>query len=107
MIWNCSGLDAPRYEVFKEKSLLAEEKLPTDIVQIPYATIREDVFHRIKQRGFDVWGCFAGTNAERMKDLHRVLLQNNANGILLANWIPCIEDNRDRLIDTVNQFKLI
>ncbi len=107
MIWNCSCLGSARYEVFKDKSLLAEEHLPTDIVQIPYAITDENDLARIKLKGFELWGCHAGVDPQRMKNLCGWLAQNSAEGILLANWIPCIQENRELLIETINQFSLI
>ena len=104
IIWNCSALNAPKYEMFKEKSLLAEKKIPRDIVHIPYLNITSEIFCRIIDSGFTVWGSpFAGAEAASIKTMCKNLLRCGGEGVLLTKWIPFIKANRKELLEHIRE----
>jgi hypothetical protein len=105
VIWNASALSLPEFDHFKEKSLLAEKAIPRDVVHVvyDYRSVQPEVFQRILDAGFELWGAPSGfgedpAQVERMRD---VLLCCGGSGILLTRWIPCVQANRGTLLSHV------
>jgi hypothetical protein len=108
IIWNASALRKAEFEVFKEKSLIAEEAISSDIIQIvfDYVDVQPEIFHRLRNKGFSIWGA-PGDNPSQVEEMRDVLLKCDGQGILLTRWIPCIEQNRDDLLNYIGRVGLL
>ncbi len=105
LIWNDSACHWPAADIHREKSLYAEERIPTDIVQVlwDYGNWDPTAMKRIHGRGFEVWGA-PGDDVAGMRDQ---LFSLGATGILLTCWTPCIPENRNRLLDRARAGRLL
>ncbi len=104
IIWNDSP-HAGAALIHAEKSLAAEDSIPTDIVQVPwdYRRRRPEIIERLVSKGFPVWGA-PGRSMEQVAGWREDLIKLGGQGILLTNWIGCTEENRAELLDQVNNF---
>jgi hypothetical protein len=104
IIWNDSA-HKERALVHAEKSLVAEQQIPRDVVQAvwDYSSARPDIVRRLVQAGFEVWGA-PGQEPDQARQWRQAILQHGGRGLLMTNWIPCRRPNRAkflRLIRTV------
>ncbi|MBN1937543.1 MAG: hypothetical protein JW934_22995 [Anaerolineae bacterium] len=108
IIWNATALRKAEFEVFKEKSLVAEKAIPNDVIQVvfDYVDVQPEIFERLRNRKFPIWGA-PGDNPSQVETMRDVLLKYNGQGILLTRWIPCIEQNRDGLLNYINRTGLL
>lgn len=102
MIWNDSVCDWPRAAIHKAKSLYAETRIPTDVVQIlwDYWDVRPQALQRLVDRGFEAWVA-PGGDAGKAAGWRQTVEDVGAHGLLLTHWTPCIRDTRDKLIDRI------
>jgi hypothetical protein len=103
VVWNdAATMDGP-HEVFGEKCLFAETKIPKDVVQVPwcYSFTQPKTVTRLVKRGFDVWGAPA-PKIEQAESWKKDLLRYGGKGILLTRWIPCRPGNRKELLRVIN-----
>ena len=103
VIWNDSACHWPPAAVHREKSLAAEEHAPKDIIHVIWdygEEIDTDAFKRATARGLTVWGA-PGTHGNSVEAMLRVLEDCGGEGIVLTRWIPCIAENRDKLIGRI------
>ena len=102
IIWNGGLTDAPAWMVIAEKSLVAEKAIPRDIVQLHWRYDRcpTSDLRRIAKAGFELWGAPGGT-PERARAFRDALLRLGGKGLVMTAWIPCIEENRKRLLDQI------
>jgi len=104
IIWNDSAHKG-RALVHAEKSLVAEQHIPRDVVQAvwDYSSAWPDIVRRLVQAGFEVWGA-PGQDPDQARQWRQAILQHGGQGLLMTNWIPCRRPNRAkflRLIRTV------
>ena len=104
LIWNASALSKPEFEVFKEKSIMAEKAISKDIVQIlfDYSAVQAKIFRRILDEGFELWGA-PGLDPVQIEEMRDLLLRYGGQGILLTRWIPCMPANREQLLNHVRR----
>ena len=104
VIWNDSAttMGGP-YEVFGEKCMHAETKIPKDVVQAPwcYHASQPKTIARLTSEGFDLWGA-PGPQPEQAKAWKNDLLKYGGKGVLLTRWIPCRRGNRKELLRVIN-----
>ena len=102
VIWNDSACGWPAADIHKEKSLLAEELAPKDVIHVvwDYAGADPKIFRRIRTRGLDVWGAPGGT-PELVGKMRDTLRKCGGTGIVLTRWAPCIRKNRDLLLTQI------
>ncbi|MHB9131390.1 MAG: hypothetical protein ACYDBB_09910 [Armatimonadota bacterium] len=102
IIWNDSECDWPAADIHKEKSLFAEERIPTDVVELlwNYWDIRSQALPRLRDRGFEVW-LAPGGDAEHAKGWRQALLERDGAGMVVTHWTPCIQENRQQLLDRI------
>lgn len=100
VIWNDSALAGTRYDVFAEKCLAAEKKIPKDVVQVPWCYDRPlpEIIRRLAGEGFEVWGA-PGRNPEQVSKWKEALLQYGGKGLLFTRWIPCRRSNRSDFLN--------
>jgi hypothetical protein len=103
VIWNDSFMMGGPYEVFGEKCMAAEKKIPKDVVQVPwcYSAPQPKIVARLAGQGFDVWGA-PGSKPEQAELWKKALLRYGGKGILLTRWIPCRPANRRELLRVIN-----
>lgn len=101
IIWNDSSYGG-RILVHAEKSLVAEKKIPKDIVQVlwDYSNVQPKIIHRLVQEGFEVWGA-PGPSAEKVLKWRQTILDYGGKGLLLTMWIPCSKSNRFKLLQFI------
>ena len=101
IIWNDSSYGG-RVLVHAEKSLVAEKKIPKDIVQVlwDYSNVQPKIIHRLVQEGFEVWGA-PGPSAEKVLKWRQTILDYGGKGLLLTMWIPCSKSNRFKLLQFI------
>lgn len=103
VIWNDSACRAPEAQVFVEKSAVAEQRIPKDIVHVVWEYSGEgyqEALERVRARGFDVWGA-PGRSVELVQSMRDVLFRVRGSGIVLTKWIPCIPSNASELTDFI------
>jgi len=94
----------PGGRVHREKSYLAEKKIPKDVVQLMwnYSHPMPDMIRRLCRKGFEVWGAPGGTpekTAEWRDDLKRY----GGKGMLLTKWVPCRPGNRRDMLKLIRE----
>ncbi|MBA7499502.1 MAG: hypothetical protein GH144_01630 [Clostridia bacterium] len=101
IIWNDSS-HGGKMLVHAEKSLVAEKKIPKDIVQVlwDYSNVQPKIIRRLIKEGFQVWGA-PGPNAEKVLKWREAILHYGGKGLLLTMWIPCSLSNRSKLIQFI------
>ena len=99
VIWNASALRKAEFEVFKEKSIMAEEAISREVIQVvfDYVGVQPEIFQRLTEGGFAVWGA-PGSNPPQVAAMRDTLLDCCGQGIMLTRWIPCIQANRADLL---------
>jgi hypothetical protein len=111
VIWNASALAAREFEAFKEKSMVAEEAIPRDVVHVlfDYRRVQPEIFRRILGAGFDLWGAPSGFGEDpaQVEHIRDVLLRYGGNGILLTRWIPCVQANREILLSHIRMLGVL
>lgn len=102
IIWNDSACYWPQAAIHRDKSLAAEKAIPKDIVQVlwDYSDVKTENIRRIRDAGFELWGAPGADTAQVIK-LRKALLQYGGTGILLTRWIPCVQANREVLLNHV------
>ncbi len=94
----------PGGRVHREKSYLAEKKIPRDVVQLlwNYRYALPDVIRRLSRKGFEVWGA-PGWELEQVEEWKRDLLKYGATGMLLTKWVPCRPGNRRDILKLIRE----
>jgi hypothetical protein len=102
VIWNDSATLGGPYEVFAEKCMIAEKKIPKDLVQIPwwYSAPQPKAIRRLVKEGFEVWGA-PGRDPEQVRAWKNDLLKLGGTGIFLTRWIPCKPANRKDFLNLI------
>jgi len=103
VIWNDSACLWPKAEVFREKSLFAEQRIPKDIIQAVWDYVGDAfpaAFDRLRAEGFDVWGA-PGRTVELVRAMRDTLSTVGGTGIVITKWIPCIPANSGELLDLI------
>jgi len=92
----------PGGRVHREKSYLAEKKIPRDVVQLlwNYRYALPDVIRRLRRKGFEVWGAPGGT-PEQVAEWRDQLLRCGGQGMLLTKWVPCRPGNRREMLKLI------
>lgn len=105
IIWNDSANQWRAADVHKEKSLAAEKAIPKDVVQVvwDYKTVKTPILRRVVDQGFELWGA-PGPTEELVTKMRQTLLRLGGKGIVLTRWIPCVQENRQTLVDGIRQF---
>jgi hypothetical protein len=102
VIWNDAACLWPQAAIHRAKSLAAEAQVARDVVHVlwDYNDVRPEILRRIRDAGFELWGAPGRDPAQaaRMRD---ALLAVGATGMLLTRWIPCVEANRDELLNHI------
>ena len=102
VIWNDSACAWPAAEIHGEKSLAAEKDISRDVVQAlwDYGGVKLDILRRIRQEGFELWGA-PGSGPERVEKMRDALSDCGGSGILLTCWRPCVQENRDAMLNLI------
>lgn len=89
-------------QIHREKSDFAEDRIPRDVVQVPwcYRETRPEVVKRLCGKGFEVWGA-PGGEPEQVRNWRRDMLRCDGKGLLLTRWIPCRPGNRKQLLGLI------
>lgn len=101
LIWNDSSQQAnPLVDV--KKSLLAEEKIPRDIVQIvwDYTIIQPKIIRHLADKGFEVWGA-PGWNTQQVLKFKRAIQRYGGKGLIMTTWMPCRPSNRSKMLKLI------
>lgn len=101
IIWNDSSYGG-RTLVHAEKCIAAEKQISKDIIQVvwDYGGVQPEIIKRLVKQGFEVWGA-PGWDAGKVSDWRKALLHYGGKGLLLTQWIPCIEANRSKLLQFI------
>ena len=82
--------------------MVAEKAIPKDVVHVlfDYAHVQPEVFQRILDAGFELWGA-PGADPAQVEKMRDLLLRSGGNGLLLTRWVPCVPANRANLLTHV------
>jgi hypothetical protein len=99
IIWNDSAGTSPETAIHRDKSMMAEQAIPNDVVHVlwDYHDVKISVMRRIRDAGFDLWGA-PDTDPAQFVRCRDALLDCGGTGILLTRWIPCVKANRQELL---------
>ncbi|NLB55924.1 MAG: hypothetical protein GX811_09205, partial [Lentisphaerae bacterium] len=103
MIWNDTACFWAQAMVHVEKSLATEKKGPKDVTHIIYdyfTPVQLKAFKRVQRRGLKLWGA----PGQKIKPMMQLLDKLNAEGVLITHWIPCVQENREQLINKIKNF---
>ena len=102
VIWNDSASLYPRGAIHRDKSLVAEAIVPKDIVHVvwDYGGAPAETLRRIRMAGFEVWGA-PGRDAALVAEMCEAVKQAGGSGLLLTRWMPCVERNRQELVESL------
>ncbi len=100
VIWNDSSYRTSH----AKQSLVAEKAIPNNIVQVvwDYRNAKPHVVERLIEQGFEVWGA-PGRDPDLVKKWRGVILGQGGKGLLMTMWIACIQDNREKLLNTIRE----
>lgn len=103
IIWNDSSCLWEGSHIHIEKALLAETRIPKDIVHMlwDYQRVDPRILRRIRRRGFELWGA-PGSNPDRVAAFRDALHRTSGTGAIITKWIPCRPGNRKTLLKTVH-----
>lgn len=103
VIWNDSAHSGSAL-VHAEKSFLAEEKLPKDVVHIvwDYSRARPEIIRRIRDKGFSVWAA-PGQDISQVIAWRKALLRYNGQGMLMTTWTACRKKNRRAILELIHK----
>ena len=101
VIWNDSTLTGSMLFT-AEKCMVAEKKIPTDIVEVlwNYHDTKPEHVRRLVREGFDVWVA-PGRDAKKVRSWREAALRWGGKGILLTNWAPCKPSNRSTQLEFI------
>jgi len=99
VIWNDSACLWPQAAIHRDKSMVAEARTPRDVVQVlwDYSGANLEILGRIRNAGFEVWGA-PGRTAGMVGAMREGVKAVGGTGLLLTQWIPCVEANRETLL---------
>ncbi len=102
VIWNDSAGLYPQAAIHRDKSLLAEAIVSKDIVHVvwDYGGAPEETLRRISKAGFEVWGA-PGRDAALVAEMREAVKRAGGSGLLLTRWMPCVERNRQDLVESI------
>ena len=103
VIWNDSTRILRKATVVHgEKSIAAENKIPKDIVQIPweYYGVFPDIIKRIVNKGFETW-IASSNNIEQVQEWKGIIKKYGGNGMIMTRWIHCDKSNRPELLSLI------
>ncbi len=103
LIWNDSACDWPAAQIHVEKSLLAEEQIPNDVVQVlwDYWDVRPEAIDRLVELGFETW-IAPGGDADAVRAWRDAVPAHGAAGMVLTHWSPCTCATRETLLNRIN-----
>ncbi|MDX2112108.1 MAG: hypothetical protein SFY80_17905 [Verrucomicrobiota bacterium] len=103
--WSDSSLDYPSGQIYREKSELAETRLPKDCIRIlwnywaqPAATMQQ-----ITNQGLELWGAPGWKDAAQVTGFKNALLAAGGNGLIMTRWIACQKCNQEQLIKQIRE----
>jgi hypothetical protein len=102
VIWNDSACLWPQAAIHRDKSLAAEAHVAKDVVHVvwDYEGAQPDILGRVREAGFEVWGA-PGRGIELVAAMRDAVIGVGGSGILLTRWAPCIEANREELLEGI------
>jgi hypothetical protein len=102
VIWNDSACQWPQAAIHRDKSLAAEAGIAKDIVHVvwDYHGVQSEVFRRIRNTGFEVWGA-PGREPKLVSSMRDALLNCGGTGMLLTRWVACTPANHQALLDDI------
>lgn len=100
--WSDSALDYPSGQIYREKTELAERKLPRDCVRLlwNYWAVPKKEMKQIAGRGYELWGA-PGKDPKQLLPFRDALLAAGGTGLVMTRWIPCRKQNRRELLDMI------
>ena len=104
VIWNDSACLWPSAEAHREKSLLAETKIPKDVVQVVWDYFGKGgpALRRVAREGFELWGA-PGHDPAQAADMIRTLAAVGGRGVLFTRWKPTVRASRREILDWISR----
>jgi hypothetical protein len=101
--WSDSGLDYASGDIYREKSLAAERKLPSDCVRLMwnYWAIPAPIMRGIRKNGLELWGAPGWNDAKQVEAFRDALLAAGGTGLVMTRWIACRKNNRRTFLDLI------
>jgi len=110
VVWNDTSYENRDViaQVHADKMRAAESQIPKDIVHIvwDYDLVHEGLIKRLSDYAFDVW-IAPGGNKERIEQWKKVMEAEGGDGFLFTNWTKCSDENKERLLNQVEQLKQV
>lgn len=103
-VWNDMAISYPNGDIFVEKSAMALERVPKDVLNIlwAYRAVPERQVKAILSKGFELWGA-PGLDPKQAGDYLRVLARHGASGALMTTWRKCVPSNRKELLSRIRE----
>jgi hypothetical protein len=105
--WSDSALDYVSGDIYREKSLVAEERIPRTGVRVVwnYWAVPAAVFRQVHDQGHELWGAPGHASEEHVLEFKQALLKAGGTGMLMAQWlVPCRTSNRQTLLANIRRF---
>ena len=105
LIWNDTGIEYASGLVHAERSLVAEEAIPRDIVQVlwRYQGVPAASIKRLRREGFELWGAPGWRQRKETIRFRDAVLAAGGKGLLMTMWIPCRPANRRKMLEAIRQ----
>ncbi len=108
VVWNDTAYENRDViaQVHADKMKAAEPDLPKDMTHIiwDYDLVHEGLLQRLTDFGFEVWVA-PGGNLERIEKWDKVIRKEGGDGFLFTNWIKCSVENKEKLLNQIDQLK--
>lgn len=106
MVWNDSACKLREQQIFVEKSLAAEKKIPRDIVQIvwDYTDVQPEIIRRLSERGFEVWAAPGREDSRQVLGWKQAVLDHGGEGLLMTTWLPSNRSTLPKILHLIRRF---
>jgi hypothetical protein len=103
--WSDSGLDYPSGQIYVEKSLAAEDQLPTALVRVlwNYWAVPEAAARSILAHGNRLWCAPGHKDAAQTRAFRDLTKELGGDGIVMTHWIIATAANEETLITAIRE----
>jgi hypothetical protein len=104
--WSDSALEYASGQVYAEKSRMAEETVPRDVIRLlwNYSTVPRAAIRAIRANGRELWGAPGSRVLEQAEGFRDELKRAGGRGIVMTRWVACRPENRQAILKQIRQF---
>ena len=103
VLWSDSSLDYASGDIYREKSLLVEDRVAGDGIRLlwNYWAVPADIMRTITSQGHELWGAPGWSSEQQVSDFREALVAAGGTGMVMTRWAPCRRSNHQELLDPI------